>query len=177
MYLKLGVSFDVYSGESQVTEPMHRALERLKEMGLLTHSEGAVLVDLEKYKLNKTLIQKKDGTSLYLTRDIGAAWERYEKYNFEKMYYIVGTPQELHFKQLFKTLELLDFPWAKDCVHINFGSVRGMKSRTGEVVFLDDIINDSANMMHDVMKRNVEKYEKVTDPEATAANIGKISGI
>lgn len=172
MYARLGVEFDVYSGESQVAKPMDRALTRLREMNLLVESEGAILVDLTKQKLGKTLVQKQDGTSLYLTRDIGAAWERFETYDFEKMYYVVGTSQELHFKQLFKTLELLDFPWAKNCEHIKFGNVRGMKSRTGDVVFLDAILTDAAEKMHDVMKLNQAKYDKVSDPVGTAANIG-----
>ena len=85
--------------------------------------KGAILIDLEKYKLAKPLIKKRDGTSLYLTRDIGAAKQRYDEYHFDKMIYVVASQQDLHLKQLFKVLELMGYEWAKKCLHINFGMV------------------------------------------------------
>jgi arginyl-tRNA synthetase len=86
VYSRLNISFDVYSGESQVSqESQDKALGALVESGIVTRDQGALLVDLTKYKLGKTLVEKRDGTKLYITRDIGAAAERYEKYKFDKM--------------------------------------------------------------------------------------------
>ena len=95
-----------------------------------------------------------DGTSIYLTRDIGGAIERYEKYKFDKMIYVVSSQQDLHLSQFFKVLELMGFPWAKDLVHVNYGLVQGMSTRKGTVVFLNEIIKEAGNVMHEQMQKN-----------------------
>jgi arginyl-tRNA synthetase len=123
-YKRLNITYDVYSGESQVSpESIAKASSILEEKKLLVEDKGAVLINLEKYKLAKPLIKKRDGTSLYLTRDIGAAKQRYDQYKFDKMVYVVASQQDLHIKQLFKVLELMGYEWAKNCVHVNFGMV------------------------------------------------------
>uniref|UniRef100_A0A8H8CJY8 arginine--tRNA ligase n=3 Tax=Psilocybe cubensis TaxID=181762 RepID=A0A8H8CJY8_PSICU len=176
-YERLNVKFDVYTGESKVgKESMDAALEKLETMGLISDSDGAKLVELEKWKLGKAVVRKKDGTSIYLTRDIGGAIERYEKYKFDKMIYVVSSQQDLHLAQFFKVLELMGFPWAKDLVHINYGLVQGMSTRKGTVVFLDQIIKEAGNVMHEQMMKNEEKYKAVEDPEETALEIG-ITGV
>lgn len=81
--------------------------------------------------MGKIVIKKSDGTTLYITRDIAAAIYRYRTYGFEKMFYVVGSQQNLHFQQLFKILELMGFDWAKKCHHINFGMITGMSTRKG----------------------------------------------
>ncbi|KAF9918727.1 hypothetical protein FBU30_011290 [Linnemannia zychae] len=172
IYARLNIAFDVYSGESQVTDGMDRALKLLHEKNLLTESDGALIVDLTKYKLGICVVQKKDGTTLYITRDIGAALERYEKYGFEHMYYIVASQQDLHLKQLFKILELLGFEWANKVTHLNFGMVGGMSTRKGTVVFLEDILEETRDAMHEVMKKNEHKYAQIEDPLEVADNIG-----
>ena len=114
----------MYSGESQVRpESIEQANKVLAEKGLLVEDKGALLINLEKYKLAKPLIKKRDGTSLYLTRDIGAAKQRYDQYHFDKMIYVVASQQDLHLKQLFKVLELMGYDWASNCSHVNFGMV------------------------------------------------------
>ncbi|KAF9357677.1 hypothetical protein BGX26_003307 [Mortierella sp. AD094] len=172
IYARLNIAFDVYSGESQVTDGMERALKMLHEKNLLTESDGALIIDLSQYKLGICVVQKKDGTTLYITRDIGAAIERYEKYGFEHMYYIVASQQDLHLKQLFKILELLGFEWAKKLTHLNFGMVGGMSTRKGTVVFLEDILEETRDAMHEVMKKNEHKYAQIEDPMDVADNIG-----
>ena len=117
-----------------------------------------------------------DGTSIYLTRDIGGAIERYDKYKFDKMIYVVSSQQDLHLAQFFKVLELMKFPWAKDLVHINYGLVEGMSTRKGTVVFLEQIINKAKETMHEQMQKNEEKYKAIEDPETTSREIG-ITGI
>ena len=196
-YERLNVKFDVYTGESMVgKESMDLALKKLDEMGLISDTNGAKLVDLEKWKLGKAVVRKKgrkfsfcfpfiflissfpsiDGTSIYLTRDIGGAIERYQKYAFDKMIYVVSSQQDLHLSQFFKVLELMGFPWAKSLVHINYGLVQGMSTRKGTVVFLDQIIKEAGNVMHEQMLKNEDKYNAVENPEETSLEIG-ITGV
>ncbi|KAI0063831.1 arginyl-tRNA synthetase [Artomyces pyxidatus] len=176
-YERLNVHFDVYTGESKVGKKWQDvALERLNEMGLISDVEGAKLVDLEKWKLGKAVLRKKDGTSIYLTRDIGGAIERYEEYKFDKMIYVVSSQQDLHLGQFFKILKLMEFPWADRLEHVNYGLVLGMSTRKGTAVFLDQIIREAASVMHEQMRKNEEKYAAVEDPELTSLEVG-LTGI
>jgi arginyl-tRNA synthetase len=172
MYVRLNINFDEYSGESQVSTEMVEALKILAEKKLLEDSEGAQIVDLKKYKLGPVIITKKDGTSLYFTRDLGAAIHRHNKHEFDALYYIVGSQQDLYFRQLFKTLSLMGFSWAENMHHINFGTVGGMSTRKGNVVFLKDILDETKEKMHDVMKQNEVKYAQIENPEEIADIIG-----
>ncbi|KAH7326735.1 arginyl-tRNA synthetase [Stachybotrys elegans] len=180
-YARLNINFDVFSGESQVTEEaMDKVAKQMTEKGITHEDAGAVLVDFtekvpgkEGKRLGKTVIRKKDGTALYLTRDIGELLGRHEKYDFDHMIYVVASAQDLHLKQLFKIIELLGYEdIAKKCQHINFGLVLGMSTRRGTVKFLDDILRDCADHMHEVMKKNEEKYKQVEDPVGTADILG-----
>ena len=175
-YGRLNIRYDDYSGESQIKdESMEAAARIMEEKGVSEESEGAVIVDLTKYskKLGKAIVKKKDGTSLYLTRDIGAAFERFEKYHFDKMIYVVASQQDLHLAQLFKIMEAMGRKdVAERCQHINFGMVLGMSTRKGTAKFLDDILRDVGEKMHEVMRTNQAKYEQVEDPEKTADTLG-----
>ncbi|KAJ1979337.1 arginyl-tRNA synthetase, partial [Dimargaris verticillata] len=172
-YERLNIHFDVYSGESQVTYGMEKAMNMLEEQGLIQESEGAKIIDLEKpHKLGKAVLQKKDGTTLYLTRDVGAAIERWDKYHFDAIYYLVGSQQDLHLKQLFKILELLKLPYADRFHHINFGMVTGMSTRKGTAVFLQDMLEQTKEKMHDVMRANPDRYARTENPEYVADVIG-----
>ncbi|KAF1941374.1 arginyl-tRNA synthetase [Clathrospora elynae] len=175
-YARLNIRYDDYSGESQVKdESMDLAAKIMWDKKVCEDSEGAVIVDLTKYskKLGKAVIKKKDGTSLYLTRDIGAALERVDKYQFDRMIYVVASQQDLHLSQLFKIEELMGRKDISDkCQHINFGMVLGMSTRKGTAKFLDDILRDVGEKMHEVMKGNQNKYEQVKDPVQTADTLG-----
>ena len=177
-YSRLNIHYDVYGGESTVElERMDRAVKQLQESGLSEESQGAVIVDLTKNpktkKLGKALVRKRDGSSLYLTRDIGEAYKRVEVYQPDKLVYVVASQQELHLAQLFKILELMGHPdIAEKCQHISFGMVHGMSTRKGTVKFLDDILRDVGEKMHEVMQKNQIKYEQVEDPEQTADTLG-----
>ena len=179
-YARLNIFYDIYSGESQVEKSrMERAVEQLEASGLSENSKGAVIVDLTKSKdknikkLGKALVKKTDGSSLYLTRDIGEAVKRYELYHFDKMIYVVASQQDMHVAQLFKILELMgNSEVSQKCQHVNFGMVQGMSTRKGTVKFLDDILRDVGEKMHEVMKTNEEKYEQVENPEQTADTLG-----
>ncbi len=92
------------------------------------------------------------------------------------MIYVVSSAQDLHLAQFFKVLKLMEFPWAETLQHVNYGLVLGMSTRKGTVVFLDEIIKEAAQVMHDQMKKNEEKYNAVEDPETTSREIG-ITGV
>ncbi|KAK5962686.1 arginine--tRNA ligase PWA37_005127 [Arxiozyma heterogenica] len=174
-YARLNIIYDVYSGESQVSkESMEKALQIFKEKNLTHEDKGAVLIDLTKFnkKLGKTIVQKSDGTTLYLTRDVGAAMDRYEKYHFDKMIYVIATQQDLHTAQFFEILKQMGFEWANTLQHINFGMVQGMSTRKGTVVFLDNILEETKEKMHEVMKKNETKYAQIENPEEVADLIG-----
>ena len=113
-----------------------------------------------------------DGTSIYLTRDIGGAIERYEQHKFDKMIYVISSQQDLHTAQFIKVLNLMEFPWAQTIEHVNYGLVLGMSTRKGTVVFLEQIIREAASVMHEQMKKNEEKYAAVEDPEQTSLEVG-----
>ncbi|KAI9221906.1 arginyl-tRNA synthetase [Blastocladiella britannica] len=172
IYARLGIEFDVYSGESQVGSEMGAALQRLREKGLLKLDNEAQIVDLKADKLGVVVVQKSDDTTLYLTRDIGHAVGRSDKYKFDAMYYIVGAQQDLHFRQLFRILEMLEFPWTKSLTHINFGMVKGMSTRKGTAVFLEDMLDNTQEVMLEVMKKNEAKYAQIPDPEKVADLVG-----
>ncbi|SCV73529.1 BQ2448_7455 [Microbotryum intermedium] len=172
-YARLNIYFDIYSGESQVSAACQtHALDVLQELGVVEESQGALVVDLEKYKLGKTVVRKKDGTSVYITRDIGGAAERWERYRMDKSIYVVASQQDLHNAQLFKVLELMKYPWADRLQHVNFGMVLGMSTRRGTAVFLDQILNESRDVMHEQMKKNEGKYNDVDDPYGTSDKLG-----
>ncbi|KUJ19230.1 putative Arginyl-tRNA synthetase, cytoplasmic [Mollisia scopiformis] len=180
-YARLNIHFDDYSGESQVKqERMDFAAQKMADMGVSEESEGAVIVDFSKHvpgkpgkSLERPIIKKKDGTALYLTRDISEMMQREDKYHFDEMIYVVASQQDLHLKQLFKIIELMGYKdLAKKCQHINFGMVLGMSTRKGTVKFLDDILRDVGEKMHEVMQKNQVKYEQVENPLATADILG-----
>jgi arginyl-tRNA synthetase len=180
-YARLNIHFDDYSGESQVSETlMAETGRKMAEMGISEESEGAVIVDFTKHvagkagkALERPVIRKKDGTALYLTRDISEMLQRVEKYHFDKMIYVVASQQDLHLKQLFKIIELMGYKeLAEQVQHINFGLVLGMSTRKGTVKFLDDILRDVGDYMHEVMRKNAAKYEQVENPDAVADILG-----
>lgn len=167
-YNRLGISFDVYSGESQYNEYMRKIIREIKDKKLWQSSQGAKIIDLQEYNLNIALLKKEDGTTLYLTRDIAAADERYQKYHFHKMLYVVGTDQKLHFEQLFKILELLGRKWPSHCIHVDFGRVQGMSTRKGKVIFLEDLLDEGQKRALEKMKTNPEKFSQLSNAKLTA---------
>lgn len=168
VYARLNIEFDIFSGESYFEEMMVERIAELKEKNLLVESQGAQVVDLEDVGLGKTIIVKKDGTTIYLTRDVAAAHYRFENFGIEKCIYVIAMQQDHHMKQLIAIMEKTGVPWAKNIVHVSFGMVLGMKTRKGQVVFLEDILDDAKEVMHTVMKQNPEKYGQIEDPEYVA---------
>ncbi len=166
VYSLIGISFDLISGESEHQKDLDTTLKLLQKRKLIKESEGALIVDLEKYNLGVCLIKKSDGATLYATRDIAAAISRYNRYKFDKMIYEVGSEQSLHLKQVFKILELLGFSWAKSCVHVDHGLYldedgKKFSTRKGKTVFMEDILKETQKLA----KKEITKREKLSIKE------------
>lgn len=168
VYDMLGVKFDSYAGESFYNDKMQPVIDELKEKGLLQESQGAYVVDLEEEKMPPCLILKKDGATLYATRDIAAAFYRKKTYNFYKTLYVVAYQQNLHFKQWFKVVEKMGYDWAKDLEHIAFGMVsyegRALSTREGYVVYLDELLERAVEKAREIIDQkspNLENKDKV----------------
>jgi len=144
VYDMLGIKFDSYAGESFYNDKMDRVIDELNAKGLLVESDGAKVVDLSAYDMPPCLILKQDGATLYATRDLAAALYRKDTYDFARCLYVVAYQQNLHFKQVFKVLELMGYEWAKDCEHVAFGMVsyegQTLSTRKGYVVYLDELL-------------------------------------
>ncbi|MFI3163594.1 MAG: arginine--tRNA ligase [Bacillota bacterium] len=168
IYDILGITFDSYNGESFFNDKMQPVIEELKEKNLLVESNGAHIVDLEPYGMPPCLILRSDGATLYATRDLAAAEYRAKTYNFYKSLYVVAYQQNLHFKQVFKVLELAGKEYAKDMVHVAFGmvSVEGkpLSTRGGNVVLLKDALAKSADKAKEIMREknpNLENLDEI----------------
>ncbi len=167
IYARLGVKFDSYNGERFYSDKMQPVIDELREKGLLKESEGAKIVDLEAYGMPPCLILRSDGASLYATRDLAAAYYRKATYDFYKCLYVVAYQQNLHFKQIFKVLELLGKDWAKDMVHVAYGMVSledgAMSTRKGKVVWLEDVINKCVEKAYKVIEEKNPALENKAD--------------
>ena len=166
VYDMLGIEFDSYNGESFYSDKMAKVIAEMEEKGMLEESEGAMIVDLEKYDMPPALITKSDGSTLYATRDIAAAMYRKEHYDFYKNIYVVASEQNLHFKQWKKVIELMGYDWAEDCIHVAFGMVSledgKLSTRQGKVVFLEDVLNKAVESTLEIIEeRNPDLENKV----------------
>jgi arginyl-tRNA synthetase len=123
--------------------------------------------------IDEAVVRKKDGTSIYLTRDIGGVFERTEKYGFDRMIYVIANQQDLHMAQLIKIIALMGREdLAGKLQHINFGLVNGMSTRRGTVKFLDDTLRDAAGKVDEVMKTNESNYVQIESLEMVADILG-----
>ena len=154
VYDRLGITFESYNGESFYNDKMQPILNLLTEKGLLVDSEGAKVVNVGE-DMPPCLLVRSDGATLYATRDLAAAYYRKKTYDFDKCLYVVAYQQNLHFKQVFKVIELLGEPWAKDLEHIPFGMVSlaegTMSSRQGNVVYLEDVLNSAVEKAREII--------------------------
>ena len=176
-YKQLGIEFDSYKGESFYTDKMPAQVEKLREMGLMKIDDGASIVDLEEYGMPPCLILKRDGSTLYPTRDIAAAVYRKNEYNFDKAIYVTSNQQILHFKQWFKVVELMGYEWYDQLVHIPYGTVslNGAKlaTRTGNVVLLKDLFALAIEKVKGIMaEKNPDLAGR--DDVAEAVGVGAI---
>ena len=169
---ELGAKFDSWRGERYYSDKMEPVVEELKSKGLTKVSEGALVVDLEEYGLGIALIKKSDGSSLYLTRDLAAVEDRYNTYHFDKAVYVTDVAQKLHFKQLFKIVELLGKPYAGKLEHIAYGRYSlptgKISSRLGKQALLRDLLEAGIEKSKEIM---AERGTKVTDPDKVSKQV------
>ncbi|MEW6057320.1 MAG: arginine--tRNA ligase [Bdellovibrionota bacterium] len=178
-YARLNVTFDHFWGESFYVDKVP-ALERLlEEKKLLIESQGAHVVDLEKHAMPPCIIRKQDGSTIYATRDLAAAIYRQDKFRFSKCVYVVGGEQKLHFAQVFKVLELMGYPWAKDCIHVDFGLYRfkdaKMSTRKGNFITMEAVLDQAVDRVKQVMaEKNTTMPSEERDRCAEIIGVGAI---
>jgi len=171
IYKRLSVEFEYYTGESFYSDMLNETIENISKKGITEVSDGALIVPLN--DMAPALLRKKDGSTLYITRDISAAIYRYNQFRFDLMLYIVGKPQALHFKQMFKMLEKMEYSWVKGMHHVPFGHIRfkdeNMSTRKGNIIFLEDVLDKASELALKIIK---EKNPDLENKEEIAKKIG-----
>lgn len=173
VYNILGMEFDSFAGESFYRDKTADVIKRLTDDGLLKESQGAMIVPLEEYDMPPCIVAKKDGSSIYATRDLAAILYRKATYNFDRCLYVTGLEQKLHFAQVFKVIELMGNDYAKNLVHIPYGLVSlksgKISSRKGNVIFAEDLLRESINKTTSIIE---EKNPDIPDKEEVAKQVG-----
>lgn len=173
VYELIGADFESWNGESFYFDKTDGVVSKLKEKDMLKLDEGAYIVPLDEYDMPPCLVLKSDGSTIYATRDIAAAYYRKNTYNFDKCIYVTSAGQSLHFAQFFKVIELMGETWAKDLVHVPFGtvSIDGAKlaTRTGNVILLEDIFREATEKTLAIIN---EKNPSLADKEEVASAVG-----
>ena len=173
VYNILGMEFDSFAGESFYRDKTADVIKRLTDDGLLKESQGAMIVPLEEYDMPPCIVAKKDGSSIYATRDLAAILYRKATYNFDRCLYVTGLEQKLHFAQVFKVIELMGNDYAKNLVHIPYGLVSlksgKISSRKGNVIFAEDLLRESINKTTSIIEK---KNPDIPDKEEVAKQVG-----
>ena len=172
IYDLLHVSFDSYNGEAYYNDKMDPVVDELMEKGLLIDDQGAKIVRIGD-DVPPALIKRRDGGSLYITRDLSAIFDRKNTYNFDKILYVVGNEQKLHFEQLRRVITAMGYDYSDSINHINFGLVlqngRKMSTRGGGVVKLYDVLDNAMKLAY---KQITEKNPNIENPEEIARKVG-----
>lgn len=182
VYSRLGVSFDKVIGESFYEEAMSGVIDQLQSSGLLEESDGAEVVQVEE-DIPPMLIRKKDGATLYGTRDLASAITRHEMVNFDRCLYVVDAGQSLHFRQVFGVLKKLGYAWAEQLEHAEFGVMRlnvdggwkKGKTRGGQVVLLHEVLDQAVQLAAEtVREKNPHLEESELNEIAEAVGMGAV---
>jgi len=164
-YKKLGIKFDKLYYESDMYDKGKNIVMRGLKDGVFEKDDGAVVARLEKFKMPDKVLVRADGTTIYMTQDIFLGIKKFEDYRLDKSIYVVGSEQNLHFQQLFKILDILGNKKVKDCYHLGYGMVYlpegRMKSREGNVVDADNIIDDMMSLAGKEIKKRHKKLSAV----------------
>lgn len=174
VYARLGIEFEHYEGESRYQGKMDAVIDEITKSVGTKISDGALIVDMP-YADGEppVLLKKNDGSTLYATRDLAAAIDRYDRFKFDRSLYVVQAAQSLHFKQFFKVLEKMGKSWAQHCEHVSFGRVKGMSTRLGNLKMLKDVLDEAQAAAAKVVERNVaEGRIETKDPALLAEAIG-----
>ncbi len=178
-YAKMGVNFDIIYYESETYKLGRKYVEEFVEKGLFYREEdGSIWIDLEDVNLDKKILLRSDGTSVYMTQDIGTAKQRYEDYGIDSMVYVVADEQNYHFKALFEILKRMGEPYSEALFHLSYGMVElptgRMKSREGTIVDADDLIAEVISEAENSVKEK-GGLEELTDDQKS--NIYKQIGL
>ncbi|MBR6766078.1 MAG: arginine--tRNA ligase [Clostridia bacterium] len=173
IYDLLGIKFDSYAGESFYKDKCGAVVDELKEKEMLELSEGAYVVKLDEYDMPPCILLKSDGATIYATRDLAAVFYRKKTYDFDKCLYVVAYQQNLHFRQVFKVVELMGYDWANKLVHVPFGMVsyegQTLSTRKGHVVYLDEVLHRAVDKALDIIN---EKNPNLENKEEVAKQVG-----
>ena len=174
-YRNMGISFDRFYYESETYKyGKSEVLKGLEEGVFYREADGSVQIDLSEIGLDKKVLLRKDGTTIYITQDIGTAIRRHDDYPFDSLIYVVGSEQAYHFKVLFYILKKLGYAWADELYHLSYGMVNlpegKMKSREGTVVDADDLLTELESLAkEEIISKNRESL--VEDVDQTAHSI------
>jgi arginyl-tRNA synthetase len=174
IYERLGIRFEHIDGESRYQGRMEAVIEEIARTVGVRHSEGALVVDLPYAEGEPpVLLKKADGSTLYATRDLAAAEDRWERFHFDRSLYVVARDQALHFAQVFRVLRAMGKPWADLCLHVAFGRIAGMATRVGKVVLLSDVLDEARSRALEKVRENQAGGRIHTDdPERLAEQVG-----
>lgn len=174
-YRRLGVTFDYYLGESFYNDKMDAVVEELSQKRLLVESDGAEVVDLSAWNMPPCIIRKSDGATIYATRDLSAAVYRHDQLGADRLIYVVGAEQILHFQQVFKVLELMRLTedWPQNCRHVAFGMMKyngeRLSTRRGKVIYLEDVLSQAIDEARRIIE---EKNPALPDKDAVSEAVG-----
>ena len=171
IYARLGVEFDHYTGESFYGDKLEKTVRAVVEKGIAEESDGALIVPLD--DMPPALIKKSDDATLYLTRDVAAAIYRHDTFQFDLALYVVGTPQALHFRQLFAVLKKMECGWVEQCHHVPFGQIGfeegAMSTRRGNVIFLEEVLDRACELARRIVE---DKNPDLADKGRVAEAVG-----
>ena len=174
IYERLGIRFEHIDGESRYQGRMEAVIEEIARTVGVRQSEGALVVDLPYAEGEPpVLLKKADGSTLYATRDLAAAEDRWERFHFDRSLYVVARDQALHFAQVFRVLKAMGKPWADRCIHVAFGRIAGMATRAGKVVLLSDVLDEArARALEKVRENQAAGRIHTDDAERLAEQVG-----
>ena len=177
-YARMGIKFDNYNGESFYSSRIPGVVKMLEDKNLLEESEGARVVKLDDLNLPPCLVVKSDGTTIYASRDLAAVLYRHEEFNFHKNIYVVGLPQQLHFRQVFAVLKKAGYDFADDCVHVGFGLLKfkdnkAFSTRAGNIIKLDEFLDKTTEKTAEIIRKNSE----LRGGDMTDEQIAKVSEV
>ncbi len=174
IYQRLDINFEHYEGESLYQGRMDAVIDRIAKAVGVKESQGALVVDMPYAEGEPpVLLRKNDGSTLYATRDLAAAIDRYERFHFDQALYVVASDQAFYFRQLFAVLERMGMPWAKSCTHVGFGRVHGMSTRRGQIVLLEDVLDEAKSRALEKVTENLKAGRiHSDDPDRLAEQVG-----
>ncbi len=175
VYARMGIEFFGLEGESRYTTVLEDTIKRVGDKPGVKQSDGALIVDMQ-YDLGEppVLLKTKDGTTLYMTRDIAAAIDRHERFGFERSLYVIAQDQALHVTQLKKTLVAMGLSWSDKMTHVAFGRIHGMSTRRGNVVFLDEVLDEAVAKAREICEKSAALDASRLNDTVEAIGVGAI---